>query len=106
MALWDKDKSSDKRLSPSPSARDIDATRRAHGTIGFTLKQEDTDPTLAKLVLKDGRLQLEVQENVFLDLSNGNMELKRANTEILSRMGYRPDDSEGAIEIAKTTTSL
>ena len=78
----------------------------AHGTTGFTLKQEDSDATLGKLILKDGRLLLQTNETTFVDLSNGNVEVKRTDGNVMARLGYRPDDSEGAVQIAKTSTSL
>lgn len=106
MSLWDKDKLTNNRLNPSPQAKDLQSSRMAHGTIGFTLKQEDTDETLGKLILKDGRLMLQREDNTFVDLSNGNIEVKRANADVMGRMGYRPSDSEGAVEVANTSSTL
>lgn len=101
MSLWDKDKNSINRSLPRPHSKDININRLAHGTTAFTLKQDDTDTTLAKLTLKDGVLKLEVNDNVYVDASNGNIEVKRTNADIFGRLGYRSSDSEGAIDIAK-----
>jgi hypothetical protein len=106
MALHDRDKNSDKRLTPMPTARDINTNRMAHGTTAFTLKGEDTDQTVGKLVIKDGRLALETNQNTFIDLSNGNIEIKRTDGNIMGRLGYDPDDTEGKVKIAKSSTSL
>ena len=106
MSTWDVDKTGDKRLNPKINTKDDVVNRMAHGTTGFTLKQEDSDATLGKLILKDGRLLLQTNETTFVDLSNGNVEVKRVDGNVMARLGYRPDDSEGAVQIAKTSTSL
>ena len=105
MSLFDRDKSGTGRLSPMPTARDINQSRMAHGTIGFTLTQDSTDATLGKLVVKDGRMLLITENNTFVDLSNGNIEIKRSSGDVMGRLGYDAV-SEGKVQIAKTSTSL
>lgn len=106
MSIWDSDKTSNNRLKPTINAKDGVVNRMAHGTIGFTLKQEDSDATLGKLILKDGRLMLQTNETTFVDLSNGNIQVNREDGNTLSRLGYRPTDSTGAVDIAKPGSNL
>jgi len=106
MALHDVSKNQVNRLGAMPNAKDLNANRMAHGTTGFTLKQEDSDTTLGKLIIKDGRLLLQTNETTFIDLSNGNMEVSREDGNTLGRLGYRPDDATGAVDIAKPGSNL
>lgn len=101
MAIHDVDKTNHNRIAPQPNVRDLNGNRLAHGTTGFTLTQEDTDSTLGKLIVKDGRLILVRENNTFVDLSNGNIEIMRETGGTLSRQGYRPADSTSAVDIAK-----
>ena len=106
MAIHDVDKKNNNRVMPMPNVKDVNSNRLAHGTIGFTLKGEDSDASLGKLIIKDGRLLLQTDGNTFIDLSNGNLEVKRRDGNVMARIGYRPDDQEGAVQVAKTTTNL
>lgn len=105
MSMWDRDKTSDKRLNPMPQAKDENQARMAHGTIGFTLKQEDSDTTLGKLVIKDGRLVLEVDGNRFIDVSNGNLQVFDTDATNNTIIGKKPD-GRGGIAVSKQGTNV
>lgn len=105
MSLWDSDKTNDNRLNPAPKARDVNTNRLAHGTTAFTLRQEDTDSTLGKLVVRDGRFYLEVDGNRFIDLSDGNLQVFDTDSTNNVVIGKKPD-GRGGIAVSKQGTNV
>jgi len=75
MSLWDKDKATDNRGIPSPQSKDENKARMAHGTTAFTLKQEDTDSELGKLVFKDGKLSLIKPDGAVVNITGDGMKV-------------------------------
>lgn len=75
MALWDTDKTNSNRLNPKINAKDSVANRMAHGTTGFTLKGEDSDSTLGKLVFKDGKLSLIKEDGAVVNITGDGMKI-------------------------------
>lgn len=75
MSLWDTDKNSNDRLSPQLNAKDGVSSRMAHGTTGFTLKDENSDGTLGKLVFKDGKLSLVKEDNTVVNITGDGIKI-------------------------------
>jgi len=75
MSLWDKDKATDNRGIPTPQSKDENKARMAHGTTAFTLKQEDTDSELGKLVFKDGKLSLIKPDGAVVNITGDGMKV-------------------------------
>lgn len=88
MSLWDKDKTTYNRINPRPQARDLNESRLAHGTTGFTLKQ-DGDSATAYLTIKDGRFQI-----------------VKADGTLIVQGGVRESDQDGAFDVAKPGSEL
>lgn len=88
MSLHDRDKVGGMRNKPKMDARDVMPNRPAHGTIGFTLKQ-DVDEDIAYLSIKDGRFQV-----------------YKADGSLIVQGGVRESDADGAIDVAKPGSEL
>ena len=101
MALWDTDKTNSNRLNPKINAKDSVANRMAHGTTGFTLKQEDSDTMLGKLIIKDGKLILQKDENTFLDMSNGSLDIIRTDGTVVAELGQAILGDDASVKIAQ-----
>lgn len=88
MSLWDTDKNHSLRISPIINSGDVVPNRMAHGTTGFTLKQ-DGDGEIAKLVVKDGRFQV-----------------YKVDGTLIAQGGVRESDQDGAVDVAKPGDEL
>ena len=88
MSLWDTDKDTQARITPSLNASDTNPMRLAHGTTGFTLKQ-DSDGSIAYLTIKDGRFQI-----------------VKADGSLIAQGGVRESDQDGALDVAKPGSEL
>ena len=106
MALWDTDKTNSNRLNPKINAKDSVANRMAHGTTGFTLKGEDSDSTLGKLVFKDGKLSLIKEDGAVVNITGDGMKIAQpgfdANTADNANLVLTSDLN--SFKIAKTGT--
>jgi len=105
MALHDVSKNQVNRLNAMPNAKDLNTNRLAHGTTGFTLKQEDSDATLGKLIIKDGRLLLQTNGNTFIDVSDGNLQVFDTDSTNNVIVGKKPD-GRGGIAVSKAGTNV
>ncbi len=90
MSLWDRDKRGRRRLSPVTENQDRIAPedRMSHGTQVFTLRDEG-DSTSVTLRIKDGKL-----------------EVTNSSGSVISRLGYRSSDQDGAVDVAKPGEAL
>jgi hypothetical protein len=82
MSLWDIDKTSNNRGLPSLNVSDEVPVRMSHGTFGITLADDSSDIS-ARVVMRDGHV-----------------EVYRADDTLLGRVGVRPSDTEGTVEVA------
>lgn len=108
MALHDISRSDNRNKLPAPNAADaiLPGQRMAHSTTGFTLVNQETPSDTAILTIKDGKMQLIKDGNTYIDASDGNVEVYKNDGGVVSRLGQRPSDADGAVETAKPGQSI
>lgn len=90
MSLTDVDKNLLNRSKPALNAEDgmPAEARMSHSTMGVTLKDENST-VVARVVFADGKV-----------------EVYRSDGTLVSRIGLRPSDSDGAVDVAKPSSAL
>jgi hypothetical protein len=88
MSLWDIDKTTTNRGVSKLNAPDNVTERMAHGSFGITL-QDDVSDVTARVTMRDGHV-----------------EVYRDDDTLVARVGVRPTDTDGAVDVAKPGSAL